>query len=238
MPPRYFSTDQIVQLSPEWWEMRCGIPTSSDFDKILTPAKMQYSSQAEDYMAQLVAQVLGQNPNCFSENGNRPPNKAIEDGIAREAESRRYLVYERDVTVQQVGFVLAEGGMWGCSPDGLIITDSGSISGTLELKNPQYHTQAKYVMAGGLPREYRCQCHGHIVVTELPCCTFLSYCKPLPEVLLDICPDEFTVALKAALERFSEEYRKVLCRLGLWNRFCDLRSNTLSHYPEEKPHVV
>ena len=45
------------QGTDEWIHARLGIPTASQFDKILTPAKMELSSQATDYMHKLLAEM-------------------------------------------------------------------------------------------------------------------------------------------------------------------------------------
>ncbi len=113
----------------------------------------------------------------------------------------------------QVGGILHDNGLFWCSPDGLIVSDSGVMTGTLELKNPTLHTQAKYVLAGELPPEYRAQTSGHMIVSGLPACTFLSYAPGLPPLLVDVVPDEFTVRLKEALDEFADLYDKVLKRL-------------------------
>ena len=47
----------VEQLSPEWFELRCGIPGASNFDKIFT-TKGEKSKQAEGYMHTLLAEWL------------------------------------------------------------------------------------------------------------------------------------------------------------------------------------
>src|SRR5262245_2947730 len=42
---------ECKQYTPEWWEARRGIPTASNFDKILTPKTEKASAQQADYLA-------------------------------------------------------------------------------------------------------------------------------------------------------------------------------------------
>ncbi len=232
---RVFGTDQITQGSPEWWEARRGIPTGSGFDRILTPKTLKPSAQQEDYIAELAADVANMNPHWFTDRMTKPPNRAVENGVAREGESRAWLAMERECFPQPVGFCLHDSGLFGCSPDALIVGDAGTLDGALELKNPMLHTHAKYLLAGGLPTEYRCQVHGHLIVTGLARCTFLSYCPGLEPLLIDVMRDDFTDRLEDELDTFCGRYLAALDRLGLRERFEFIRKNVLAHFPEPAP---
>ena len=51
----------VTQGSEQWKEARLGIPTASRFGSIITPKTMKPSSQADGYIAELVAEwILGQ----------------------------------------------------------------------------------------------------------------------------------------------------------------------------------
>jgi hypothetical protein len=237
MTMRIFPASLVNQGSDLWWELRRGIPTSSSFDRILTPKTEKPSASQEKYIAELAGDVANLNPNWFTERMNRPPNPAVEEGIRREAESRRWLEFDRDCTVQQVGFCLHDNGLWGCSPDGLLITDTGALDATLELKNPQLETQAQYILDGNgqVPSEYRCQCHGHLIVTGLSTCVFLSFCPGLDPVMQEVHADKFTDKLREALDGFTKKYLDALTRLKLLARWEQQRKSILDHLPEESP---
>jgi hypothetical protein len=195
----------------------------------------QLSAGAAAYLAELAAQVAledGHYMHWVTERMNKPPNHAIAEGVRREAESRAWLAMERDVTIIQVGFCLSDCGMYGCSPDGILVADSGCMDGTLEAKNPTLETHVGRLEYGGLPSDYKCQCHGHLVVCELPRCTWLSYCPPLDPLVVDVFPDDFTRRLKTAVGEFVSRYLELLDRLKLRNRFNDIRQSVLSHFPE------
>jgi hypothetical protein len=40
----------VSQLSDEWHRLRMGIPTASEFGRIITPKTMKLSAQAPEYM--------------------------------------------------------------------------------------------------------------------------------------------------------------------------------------------
>ncbi len=233
---RVFTADICNQGSPQWWDCRRAIPTGSVFDQILTPVQGKPSTSQKGLIARLCAEVshpADHAPHWLTERANRPPNLAIEEGTRREGESRAWLAMERCCHVEQVGFCLADNGLYGCSPDGLIVADSGCLDGALEMKNPTAETQAGYLLDGRLPPEYRCQAHGHLIVTGLAKCVFLSYHHDFPDKLVvEITRDEFTDRLEAELHAFCKRYLDALTRLGLLKRWEFLRHNTLSHFQE------
>ncbi len=236
---RIITPDQANQGSPLWWDLRRGIPTTSRFDSILTPVQAKPSAGQKAYIAELCADVAhpaDQAPHWLTERLNRPPNLAIEEGIRREGESRAWLAMERTCHIEQVGFCLADSGLFGCSPDGLIVADSGCLDAALELKNPTAETQAGYLLDGRLPPEYRCQVHGHLIVTGLRACVFCSYHHSFPDKLVvEITRDDFTARLEKELHAFCLRYLAALDKLGLRKRWEFLRQNTLAHFPSETP---
>ena len=52
----------VEQYSPEWYALHIGRPTSSRFDDILTPSKLELSKSRKKYMYQLVAERLLNSP--------------------------------------------------------------------------------------------------------------------------------------------------------------------------------
>jgi hypothetical protein len=187
----------------EWLQARRGIPTASQFDRILTPKTMKLSAAADDYICELIGDMLRLTPPAAE--GYLSP--AVQHGIETEAEARRWYSLEADADVQQVGFVLSDDGRFGCSPDGLVGDDGG-----LELKCPQPKHQIKYLLAGTLPDEYRAQVHGSLIVTGRAYWSFASYCPGLPPLLLRIEPDEYTARLREALDQFHTRFQAMLAK--------------------------
>jgi hypothetical protein len=193
----------VQQGTPEWFELRLGVPTASQFHRILTPKTLKIAAASDEYIHELVADHFRSEPAP-----SVPMNHAMEHGIQTEAEARRWYAMETDCDVTQVGFITNEEGTLGCSPDGLVGADGG-----LELKCPQPNTQVRYLLEGGLPPEYRCQVHGSLIVTGRHWWDFLSYCQGLPPLLVRVKPDLFTDALNHALTQFLERYQLALARI-------------------------
>lgn len=198
------------QLSQEWWEARRGVPSASNFGRILTPAKRGYAKGARSYAYELIAELVALNPPWLSNQGTPFRSTAMQNGVDTEPEARGYYTMTTGNEVCQVGFCLTDDGRFGCSPDGLVGDEGG-----LELKCPDLKTQVEYLDRGVLPPEYAGQVHGQLIVTGRKWIDFLSYAPGLPAFLLRITPDDFTEALAAGLDEFWDEYSDLKRKFGL-----------------------
>lgn len=197
---------QCVQGSDQWWEAKRGIPSASNFDRIITAVTGKPSAGMKGYIAELIADTASMTPSYFT---NRGVSRPMQNGHDMEPEARRYYALERNVDVQQVGFCISDCGRFGCSPDGLVGEDGG-----LELKCPSLHIHAGYLIDGTLPNEYKAQVHGALVVTGRAWWDFLSYGPGLDPLLIRVKPNEFTDKLRAALEVFWVQYRAAVLKVG------------------------
>lgn len=216
----------MVQGTPEWHKVRKGIPTASEFDKILTPKTLKPSSSQETYIYELIADALRSSPPLGAE---LYTSHAMAAGTDAEPIARDWYTLDTGNRVQQIGFYTVAG-RFGGSPDGIIVgtpEDAAyighcgatgedldpkklSIRKGLELKCPYHKTQVKYLMQGGLPDEYRCQVHGHLALTGFDSWDFLSCCDDLPPHKVTVEPDAFTLQLKGELDRFYDKYLAAL----------------------------
>jgi putative phage-type endonuclease len=180
------------QRSPEWYQAKAGVPSASEFDKIVT-SDGSPSKQRQKYMYELVGQKLGALPE------ESYTNKAIENGILREAEARD--MYSRDVKpVVQVGFCIHDEG-YGCSPDGLVEED-----GVIEIKCPILSTHIEYLIKQKLPTDYVQQVQGQLLVTGRKYNDFISFFPGLKPLVVRCYRDEvFISRLRSELLKFIEE---------------------------------
>jgi len=197
------------QYSVEWWQAKKGVPSASNFDRILTAKTGKASAQAEDYIAELIADL---HTDLLPERAELAGTRAMRNGLELEPEARRWYALVRDVDVQRVGFCVTDDGRFGCSPDGLVGDEGG-----LELKCPLGKTQVKYLRAGTLPDEYRPQVHGALIVSGRPWWDFLSYCPGLPPLLIRVRPDDYTERLRQALESFWADYKTALANIRTYS---------------------
>jgi len=191
---------ECEQRSAEWHQARSGVPSASEFDKIVTSYGSP-SKQRQKYMYELVGQKLGALPE------ESYTNKAIENGILREAEARE--MYSRDVKpVTQVGFCIHDEG-YGASPDGLVEED-----GLVEIKCPILSTHIEYLIKQKLPTDYVQQVQGQLLVTGRKYNDFISFFPNLRPLVVRVYRDEkFISLLRKELLQFIKELNELYERL-------------------------
>ena len=164
----------LQQGSDEWLEARLGIPTASEFDRIITPAKLQLAAAATKYLNLKLAEwMYGAPLEAFV-------SPWMERGAALEAEAVRYYEMERDVETTKVGMVLTDDGLIGASPDRLVGTD-----GLLEMKCPSLAVPVGYMLdPHSLATEYAMQTQGQLwVCSERSYSDVMSYYPGFPAVI-------------------------------------------------------
>lgn len=194
---------ELEQRSVEWFQCRRGIPTASNFDKIIT-SEGRPSKQRQKYLYELVGEKLG----GIVDEGYQ--SFAMLQGIEKEAEARALyeLIHE---PVQEVGFCLSDCERFGCSPDGLV-----GEHGLVEIKCPIISTHIGYLLAGEeVPTDYFQQVQGQLLVTGRKWCDFVSYYPGLKPLIVREEPhDTFQKVLKKELEMFCHELDELARKLS------------------------
>ena len=196
-------TVDCVQGTPEWFAARCGIPSASNFDKIVTSAGAP-SKQAEKYMYQLAAErVTGRTEESYN-------NAAMERGKEMETEARSLYELIKDAKVEQVGVCYPnEKKLIACSPDGLVGTD-----GLIEIKCPMAYASVEYILNGKLPTDYVQQVQGQMLVTGRKWVDFVSYYPGLKPMVVRVDRDErFLLALDGTLKEFCVGLEQIVERI-------------------------
>lgn len=192
--------ETFEQGSPAWFAARAGIPTASNFAKIIT-SKGEPSKQAKAYLYQLAGEAILGIPEETYTNGHMERGKEI------EAEARTLYEFITGNTVRQVGMVYQdERKAASCSPDGMI---DGSEIG-LEIKCPKLSTHVEYLIKGKLPTDYFQQVHGSMFITGYREWDFMSYYPGLPPLIITVQRDDmFNGVLSVALGKFCRELEEV-----------------------------
>lgn len=161
----------VIQGSPDWHKLRCGIPTASCFDKILTAKRLDLATGRHAYRFRLLAEAA--------------TGEAIEDeyvtslmerGSIMEGEAARWYEFETGLATQLVGFIKHDTLEVGGSPDRLVGDDGG-----LEIKCPSSPVHLRYLVDG--PDDaYRLQVQGNLWLSERAWWDFVSYHPDLPNV--------------------------------------------------------
>ena len=192
----------IEQMTPEWFALKRGIPSSSKAGKILTPTG-KLSGQSEGYLDQLLAERAGY--------GDEPCESTgwMERGLDLEPEARALFELEAGLDVQQVGWITNDAGTAGCSPDGLV-----DYAG-LEIKCPKASTHIGYLRAGVMPKAYLPQVHFSMAVTGLTKWYFMSYFPGLDPLIIQVTADRYTDQVTVAIAEFIERLAEESERFGL-----------------------
>lgn len=198
-----------VQGSQEWFDLRLGRPTASEFHRIITAVKADLSAQADGYVDQLIGEKLAIH---YPERAESYTSRAMDWGQQTEEEARRWYAMETGLEVIRVGFITTDDGRFGASPDGIIVDKDAPIGG-LELKCPEPETQVRRLREQKLPNESKAQVHGGLAVSGLPFWDYLSYCPGLPPFMIRVTPDEYSVKLTMALQMFWARYEKALAKV-------------------------
>jgi len=173
------------QGSPEWLTHRLGVPSASQFSKIVT-GKGGKSTQVEAYINQLVAEELtGETTFVYV-------NEHMKRGTELEPDARELYEALTGNTVQEVGFCLHDTVNAGCSPDGLIGEDGG-----LEIKCPAPATHVEWVKAGVVPSKHLQQIMGCLWVTGRSWWDFMSYHQTMKPLIVRVERDEEYIAALA-----------------------------------------
>ena len=197
------------QYSPEWVTARLGIPTASEFSKIITSTGAA-STQMGSYRDGLLAEWLSGQPASFDR-----PTEWMLRGKELEAEARGMYEFAHDVEVSLIGFVTNDAGTAGASPDGGF---AGSQNALLEIKCPSPAVHVAYLCGQKVPTGYRAQTQGQMWICEAEWLDFVSYHPAMPMLTVrEYRDDVFIQQLAARVAKLNEmvdEKREQLIALG------------------------
>lgn len=186
-----------------WLAARCGVPSSSQFDRIITQDGTP-SKQRSKYLLELAGERLTGKPQEIFKTG------PMQRGTELEPEAREFYEMVNKVDVEQVGFCVREEEFTaGCSPDGLLRPNGG-----MEIKCPTAPVHISYVLGNKLPSEYFHQVQGSLFITGFEWWDFFSYFPSIRPLQVRVEPDfRFHAMLKAALIDFCAELDSIVTKL-------------------------
>jgi hypothetical protein len=193
------------QGSDEWHRLRCGIPTASRFDQILTPKTLKPSASAFGYLCEKFAEWdLGPIDETSAQ--------WMQRGQKMEEQARAWYAWEYQVDVQEVGFVTNDAKDVGCSPDGLL---AQTFVG-LEIKVPSAKQHVAYLLEPQrLIDAYKLQIQGAMWVCERLFWDILSWHPSMPKMVQRVERDEEVIEkLAAAVAAFNEQLNEALRKWG------------------------
>jgi len=170
------------QRSEDWYRLRAGLPTASEFSKIVT-SKGEPSKTAATYAITLACELYAGKPVDAWEG-----NTWTERGREYEQEALDFYAFASDAEVVPVGFVTDDDGSMGCSPDGLVGDD-----GMVEVKCLKAENHVKTILYyrkhGKCPTDYVQQTQGQMMICGRQWCDLIFYHPDLPMLTIRQEPD-------------------------------------------------
>ena len=199
-------TFNVEQGSEEWFRIRMGIPTASEFGTVLAKGKKgEESKTRRTYMLKLAGEIITGEPMDSYSNAHMERGKLMED------EARSLYVFKTDAELTRVGFVKADTGLLkaGCSPDSLI-----DDQGACEIKTKLAHLHIDCLLRDEFPPEHKAQCQGTLLVTGRGWIDLVVYWPGLPLFVKRARRDEpYLKDLSAAICKFNDELADVVERV-------------------------
>lgn len=201
---RIYSHKEFPQSSVQWLNLRVGKVTASEADALLTTSfEPRKGDGVKTYICSKAAEKWrGQAFVLYT-------GAFCEEGHIRETEARARYEFANDCDTERVGFVDADDGRSGCSPDGLIGEDGG-----IEIKCPQSTNHVRYLLDGILPKDYIVQVHFSLYATGRKYWIFHSYRRNFPAFTIRIERDEAIMSkIGAALDGFYKQFDEAMEKL-------------------------
>jgi len=196
-------TSPALQLSPEWYSARAGLPTASNFNRIVT-SKGEPSTQQKKYLFQLAGErITGEKEETYQ-------NAHMLRGTELEEEARLLYSITTGLSVETVGLCYpSDKKLIGASPDGLV-----GYEGGIEVKCPSLAVHAEYLLNNKLPTSYTQQVQGLMFVTDRKWFDFVSYFPGMKILIVRVERDAaFIARLGAELALFCKELDEIVNKI-------------------------
>lgn len=191
--------DDIIQGTPEWKQVRCGLPTASEFGSIM--ANSAERKGRRKYLLRLAAEIItGEPVETFK-------NSDMERGSLMEEEARNLYAFMHDVEPRLIGFV--RNGQKGCSPDAWV-----GDKGMVEFKSQRADLLIDTLLKDEFPPEHKAQCQGGLWVCEREWIDITVYWPKMPPFIKRAWRDDrFIRDLSQAVDDFNSELAEMVERV-------------------------
>ena len=185
----------VEQNSDEWFALRLGKATASNFGVIMANAdKGTFGEPAKRYAVDLAWEI---------HTGSREPDTYTNSNMARghteEPFARELYEQQNFVDVLNGGFFCL--GSIGDSPDGLVGED-----GVIEIKSVIRNTHYNNLTRGAPDPAYKWQLAGHLLCTGRQWVDFISYCS-------SVTPDRQLIVYRINRDDYQDEIYRLRSRL-------------------------
>jgi len=194
----------LEQGAPEWFAVRCGCVTASEFKTVMSKGRGKAPSKTrQTYLHKLAGEIItGKVAESYT-------NHHMVRGHVMEVEARELYELTKGVEVDQVGFIRSTDRV-GFSPDGLVGDD-----GAVEIKSKLPHLQIALLLSREIPREHIHQLQGGLWVSKRSWIDFMSYWPGLPPFIKRVYRDEIFIAkIEEAVSSFIVDLDKIVSEIN------------------------
>jgi hypothetical protein len=188
----------VEQGTEQWHALRAGIPTASEFSKLLTSTyKIADNKGSRDYAIQKAGEILtGRVEETFV-------SYDMQRGKIEEV--RAFEMYcEHFAAAEKCGFMTNYG--IGYSPDGLVGAD-----GLIEIKSAKQRIQVDRIVFGGGADQHMIQIQVGLFVSGRQWCDFVSFSNGMPLHVERVLPDaKIYKAILEAKSKFDESVNSII----------------------------
>lgn len=221
----------VEQGSAAWYAARLGVPSASNFHKIITPGGKP-SEQARKYKYRLIAERLLRE----SQDDEIGHVRWVAGGKENEPYAAAHFQEVEGVELRKCGFIVTDDGRFGCSPDRLLGKSEG-----VEIKCPAPFTQVGYLLDG--PDEtYTAQVQGQLYVTGFEAMHFFSWHSRMPSFHKVTQPNKtYLETLHGLLQKFADDLERDTQRakaLGAYAVSTDIITPGEAAYSDEEPYRI
>lgn len=191
--------NDVIQGTPEWADLRLGIPCSSQFDRIITPSGKP-SKAAEKYMFELLAERILLEPTTGY------TSHWMDRGSELEAKAVAYFEFTTETKTFKIGFVTNDARTVGASPDRGV-----GERALVEIKVPTPGNHVAYLLErGSAYDDHRVQAQGQLWICERDTNFLMSFCPGMPNALYRVERDEpFIKKMAEEVMKFSDELEEL-----------------------------
>lgn len=199
------------QGSDEWFRVRMGIPTASEFGTLLAKGRdgKSPSLTRAKYLRRLAGERIAGEP------GETFKSAETERGKEMEAKARARYALETGFKLTLVGFVTNIDGRVGASPDSLV-GDKGGV----DFKTAKYeilieHIESAIKDPSYFPAEHVPQCQGCMAVCEREWWDIAIFWPGMPLFVKRLYRDESYIGrLRVAIDEANAEIEAIMARVG------------------------
>lgn len=195
----------VLQSSPEWHALRLGIPTASNFERLVTP---KGNPSGKDTQEKYLLELLGERVTGYPAHDFM--SKAMERGKTLEETAVQFYELQRDIETEPVGFVSNDECTIGASPDRFVGQD-----GQMQIKVPSTANHLGFLLGyGSAYQEHKVQVQGELWISGRQWNDVVSYNDVLPMALARIPRDDkFISIMKEIIEAFSAKLEEKAAEL-------------------------